>query len=56
MAQNDKTIPFKHSQNLIKNFPKEQITVKIILNKEHNDLSNDEEYNAVIKAFIQNDK
>ena len=56
MAQNDNVIPFKHSQNLIKNFPKEQITVKIILNKEHNDLSNDKEYNAVIKAFIQNDK
>ena len=54
LAQYDVVITLKHSQNLIKAFPKEQIDLKMILNKGHNDLSLDEEYYPKLHDFISN--
>ena len=48
----DDVIDLKHTKNLIKSFPKEQIDIKMILNKGHNDISLDEKYYLHLYNFI----
>ncbi len=52
VAEHDEVIPRKHSQRLIDEFPPEQITVKIIADSGHNDISNKVEYYQHLKDFF----
>ena len=52
VAEHDEVIPRKHSQSLIDEFPPEQITVKIIADSGHNDISNKVEYYQHLKDFF----
>ncbi len=55
LAQHDEIIPFKNSQTLINEFPKDQLLVKTILNSGHNDLSQDEKYYVELSDFMLKD-
>ena len=52
VAENDEVIPKKHSLRLINAFPPEQISVKIIKNSGHNDISFKEEYYRHLEDFF----
>ena len=52
LAENDKVIPRKYSEKLIKAFKKEQLKVDIIKNRGHNDISNDDRYYKIMQEFI----
>ncbi len=52
VAEHDEVIPRKHSQRLIDEFPPEQISVKIIADSGHNDISNKVEYYQHLKDFF----
>jgi hypothetical protein len=52
VAEHDEVIPRKHSQRLIDEFPPEQISVKIIADSGHNDISNKVEYYQQLKDFF----
>lgn len=52
VAEHDEVIPRKHSQSLIDEFPPEQISVKIIADSGHNDISNKVEYYQHLKDFF----
>ena len=52
LAQYDEIIPLKHSLNLIKEFPKDQIIVKTILNVDHNYIVDDKGYQTSISSFM----
>jgi pimeloyl-ACP methyl ester carboxylesterase len=54
VAENDEVIPTRHAFRLIKEFPKDQITVKIIAGSGHNDISDNLEYYELLKTFINN--
>ena len=54
LAENDKVIPRKNSQNLIDAFRKEQLKVDVIKNRGHNDISNDGRYYKIMQEFIGN--
>ena len=54
VAENDEVIPKKHSLRLISKFPTERITVKIIPNTGHNDISNKMEYYEHLRSFLNN--
>jgi len=54
IAENDEVISRKHSIQLINEFPREQITVKIISDTAHNDISNQMEYYYHLKSFLNN--
>lgn len=53
VAEYDEVIPTKHAFKLIKKFPKDQITVKIIKGSGHNDISERPEYYDCLKAFLK---
>jgi len=52
IAQNDEIIPLLNSQNLIKAFAKEDVTVKTISNSGHNDLSEHKQYYGTLIDFM----
>ena len=52
IAEHDEVIPRIHSQRLIDEFPAEQITVKIIADSRHNDISEKVEYYQLLKDFF----
>jgi len=52
IAQNDKVIPLIHTQRLIKAFKKEQLTVSVIKNRGHMDISDDKRYYKIMQDFI----
>ncbi|MBL4827399.1 MAG: alpha/beta hydrolase [Spongiibacteraceae bacterium] len=52
LAENDDAIPFKNSKRLIEAFPEHQITVKTILDRGHNNLSDGDEYFSLIRNFM----
>ena len=54
IAENDEVIPKINSQRLIDEFPVEQITVKIIANSRHNDISEKVEYYQYLKDYFNN--
>ena len=53
VAQNDNIIPNKHSFRLISEFPSNQITVRVIADSDHNDISDKPEYYNFLKAFLK---
>jgi len=53
IAENDEVIPNKYSFNLIKAFPPEKITGKVIKDAGHNDISENPEYYDYLKAFYK---
>ena len=52
IAEHDEVIPRIHSQRLIDKFAAEQITVKIIADSRHNDISEKVEYYQFLKDFF----
>lgn len=52
IAGNDQIIPYQNSVNLSEAFPEEQISVKIIKNRGHNDISTSVEYMNAINSFF----
>ena len=52
IAEHDEVIPRIHSQRLIDKFAAEQITVKIIADSRHNDISDKVEYYQLLKDFF----
>ena len=52
VAENDEVIPRVHSQRLIDEFPVGQVTVKIIGDSRHNDISEKVEYYQILKDFF----
>jgi hypothetical protein len=52
IAEYDEVIPRIHSQRLIDEFAAEQITVKIIADSRHNDISEKVEYYQLLKGFF----
>ena len=52
LAKNDEIIPLKYSLNLIKEFPKEQVIVKTILDVDHNFIVDKKEYQETISSFM----
>ena len=54
IAEYDEVIPRIHSQRLIDEFPVEQITVKIIADSRHNDISEKAEYYQHLKDYFNN--
>jgi len=52
IAQNDKVIPLIHTQRLIDAFRKEQLTVSVIQNRGHMDISDDARYYKIMQDFI----
>jgi len=52
IAEHDEVIPRIHSQRLIDEFAAEQITVKIIADSRHNDISDKVEYYQLLKDFF----
>jgi esterase/lipase len=52
MAENDRVIPKVHTQKLIDAFSKEQLTVAVIKNRGHIDISSDERYYKIMQDFI----
>lgn len=52
LAEHDTVIPLKYSNQLIKAFPPSQVTVEIIKNTGHNNLSVKERYFLLLKQFI----
>jgi pimeloyl-ACP methyl ester carboxylesterase len=53
VAANDNIIPNKHSFRLIREFPSNQITVKVISDSDHNNISDRSEYYDFLKAFLK---
>ena len=54
IAENDEVIPRIHSQRLNDEFPAEQLTVKIIADSRHNDISEKVEYYQYLKDYFNN--
>ena len=54
LAENDEVISRVHSQRLIDEFPVEQVSVKIIADSRHNDISEKVEYYQILKEFFRN--
>ena len=54
IAENDKVIPRIHSQRLNDEFPAAQLTVKIITDSRHNDISEKAEYYQYLKDYFNN--
>ncbi len=54
IAENDQIVPYKNSVKLVNSFPKEQVDVKIIKNRGHNDISNSLEYMDALNSFFIN--
>ena len=54
IAENDEVIPRINSQRLIDEFPAEQLTVKIIADSRHNDISEKAEYYQHLKDYFNN--
>ncbi len=54
IAGYDEVITRIHSQRLIDEFPVEQITVKIIADSRHNDISEKAEYYQHLKDYFNN--
>jgi len=54
IAENDQIVPYKNSINLVNAFPEEQVNVKIIKNRGHNDISNSIEYMNALNSFFKN--
>ncbi|MED5241821.1 MAG: alpha/beta hydrolase, partial [SAR324 cluster bacterium] len=52
LAENDEIISRVHSHRLIDEFPVKQITVKIIDDTRHNDISEKAEYYQILKDFF----
>jgi len=52
IAQNDKVVPLIHTQRLIDAFRKEQLTVSVIKNRGHMDISDDARYYKIMQDFI----
>jgi len=52
MAENDKVIPRMHTQKLIDAFEKGQLTVTVIKNRGHIDISSDKRYYKIMQDFI----
>ncbi len=52
LAELDKVIPLKYSLNLIKEFPKDKIVVKTILDIDHIYISDHFEYQSIISEFM----
>ena len=52
MAEDDKIISRKHTQELIDAFEPAQLKVTIIKNRGHNDISSDATYYKVMQDFI----
>ncbi len=51
-AEFDQIIPFKHTQQLIKAFPDEQLEVVIIPATNHNNISDTQEYRDLLVRFL----
>ena len=54
IAENDEVIPRINSQRLNDEFPSEQLTVKIIANSRHNNISENVEYYQSLKNYFNN--
>lgn len=54
IADNDQVIPYQNSVNLSEVFSEDQISVKIIKNRGHNDISTSVEYINAITFFMTN--
>jgi pimeloyl-ACP methyl ester carboxylesterase len=52
LAENDKVVPKKYSQNLINAFPASQRTVSTIPRRGHNSISLDERYPKLLQTYI----
>lgn len=52
IAENDTIIPKESSYKLASKFTKEQLSVKIIANSDHNTISSSHEYYQVLRAFL----
>lgn len=52
IAQNDSVIPRDRTEKLIEAFPKEQLSVDIIENRGHADISSDPRYYRIMQDFI----
>lgn len=51
-AESDQVIPMSHTQNLIKEFQNDQVSLKVIKGAGHNNLSNSSDYYKVIRDFL----
>jgi fermentation-respiration switch protein FrsA (DUF1100 family) len=54
IAEKDEVIPFENSKRLLETFPKEQISIKIIKDVSHNNISSSKEYYQLMSEFIEN--
>ena len=52
IAENDKVIPFWHTQRLIDAFDAKKLRVETIKGRGHNDISDDERYYKIMQDFI----
>ena len=52
MAENDKVVSKKHTLKLIEAFKKEQLFIKVIKDRGHNDISDDDIYYKIMQDFI----
>ena len=52
MAENDSVIPKAHTQKLIDAFPLEQLSLSVIKNRGHIDISSDKIYYKIMQDFI----
>jgi fermentation-respiration switch protein FrsA (DUF1100 family) len=52
IAENDQLVPYKNTEHLVDAFPEEQVSVKIIKNRGHNDISNSIEYMNALNSFF----
>lgn len=52
MAEKDRVIPMKHSQNLLQSFTHERVDSHIIKNTSHNDISSDPLYLQLLEHFF----
>lgn len=53
MAQNDQVIKNMHSINLANKFPTSQVTIEVIENENHNSISNNKLYYALLKKYFK---
>lgn len=52
VADNDQTIPRESTDNLIRRFPTEKVTVKILKNTTHDSITSGSEYTDLISEFL----
>ena len=52
MAEHDRVIPLKNTQNLIEAFKKDMLEIAVIKDRGHIDISSDDTYYRIMQVFI----